>query len=92
MAIRFKRKTPDNWVIEEINNKLLSKKFGKIDGRIMYPSSHDITPEILQSSLSFLGNLLQSDNDVLIVTKPHLDLIEKICDGFYDYKNNILLR
>ena len=92
MAIRFKRKTPENWVNEEINYKQFSKKFKKIDGYIMFPSSHDISPENLDLSLQFLDKLLKSDNNVLIVTKPHFIVIEEICKKFSKFKENILFR
>jgi DNA repair photolyase len=92
MAIRFKRKTPENWINEEIKYKQLKKNFKKIDGYIMYPSSHDISPDNIDLSIQFLGNLLKNGNHILIVTKPHLSVIEKICDTFSTKKNNILFR
>ena len=92
MAIRFKRKTLDNWKIEEVKSLMFNKKYGKKKGNIMYPTSHDITPVNVESSMVFLGNLLKSGNDVLIVTKPHFDVVEKICDRFSCYKDNILFR
>lgn len=93
MAIRFKRKTSDNWKIEEINPRIFKKNYKKKDGSIiMFPSSHDITPENVEFSMVFLGNLLKSGNDILIVTKPHLDVVKTICQKFGDYKDSILLR
>ena len=59
MAIRFKRKTSKNWEKEEINAAQLIKKVKKVDGLIMYPSSHDITPINLQYSITFLQKLLE---------------------------------
>lgn len=92
MAIRFKRKTPLNWEQEEINITQLTKKVKKVNGLIMFPSSHDITPINLPYSITFLQKLLNSDNKVLIVTKPHFEVIEKICEIFSSYKNQILFR
>ncbi|HPD96162.1 MAG TPA: radical SAM protein [Tenuifilaceae bacterium] len=92
MAIRFKRKTTKNWKIEEVNNKQLEKKAKKVDGIIMFPSSHDITPENLSNTVRFLDKLLKADNEVLIVTKPHMIVIKTICEKFLDYKNKILFR
>lgn len=92
MAIRFKRKTPDNWKIEEVKPLMFKKNYKKKDGTIMFPTTHDITPENVEFSLSFLGNLLKNGNDLLIVTKPHLDVVEKISDSFSGYKDNILFR
>ena len=58
----------------------------------MYPSSHDIHPEHLAENIIFLKNLLKSGNKVLIVTKPHIKCIKRICNEFTNYKNNILFR
>lgn len=92
MAIRFKRKTPENWKEEIVNTKQLNKRFKKKEGYIMFPSSHDITPENLDLSIKFLGNILEEGNDVLVVTKPHMEVVERVCKAFSQQKNNILFR
>jgi len=92
MAIRFKRKTPLNWEQEEININQLNKKVKKVNGLIMFPSSHDITPINLSLSIAFLQKLLNSGNNVLVVTKPHFEVIEKICEIFSNYKEQVLFR
>lgn len=92
MAIRFKRKTTENWNIEEVNKLQLEKRVKKVDGFIMFPSSHDITPINLQNTIIFLRKLLLAGNNVLIVSKPHFDVIKTICDDFSAYKKNILFR
>ena len=92
IAIRFKRKTPSNWKEEILNEKYLDKRFPKVEGRVMFPSSHDITPGNLQYSLQHLHNILSTGNEVLVVTKPHLWVVESICEVFKDYKDKILFR
>lgn len=92
MAIRFKRKTTENWHIEEVNQTQFEKKAKKVDGFIMFPSSHDITPINLSRSITFLIKLLKAGNNVLIVSKPHFEVIKTICDEFNSYKKNILFR
>lgn len=92
MAIRFKRKTSKNWIVEKVNQEKLKKIPKKTTGTIMFPSSHDISPENLNYSLTYLGNLLVNDNNVLIVTKPHFEVIKRICHEFSDNKKNILFR
>ena len=47
MAIRFKRKTENTWRIMESNQKAIKKGYSKRKRRIMFPTSHDITPESL---------------------------------------------
>jgi len=92
IAIRFGRKTPETWVNEEVNFKALNQKIKKIEGRIMYPSTHDITPTNLEISLQFLKKILSVGNEVLIVTKPHLEVIKKLCDELVNYKDKIIFR
>jgi DNA repair photolyase len=92
MAIRFKRKTPNNWAEEEINLNQLSRTIKKTDGYVMFPSSHDISPDNLVLSLTFLEKLLMAGNEILIVTKPHILVVESICKKFSRYRNKILFR
>jgi DNA repair photolyase len=92
MAVRFKRKTQENWAVEEIKHHKLDKKFRKRNGTQMFPSTHDITPNNLKHSIQVLENLLRKDNDVLIVTKPYIEFIKTICEKFKDKKEHILFR
>jgi DNA repair photolyase len=92
MAIRFGRKEAKTWKIEQIRENDLKKNIKKKNGIIMYPSSHDITPEHLNESLIVLEKLLSAGNKVLIVTKPHYECVSKICKMFTKYKDKILFR
>lgn len=92
MAIRFKRKTPETWKVEELNERKLAAPMKKYSGRVMFPSSHDITPQNLEHSVQFLKKLLEFGNDVLLVTKPHYECITRICTDFQKYRDKILLR
>ena len=92
IAFRFKRSTPDSWIKEEVDLKKVNKKFKKTDGIIMFPSSHDITPTNVNYAIQHLNNILSAGNEVLIVTKPHLSVIERLCEEFVDYKDKILFR
>ena len=92
MAIRFKRKTPDNWKQEEVNLEAFNKNPRYRDGYIMFPSTHDISPEHLDLAIDFLKRLLGVGNKVLIVSKPSYPCIKQICDTFTEYKDQILFR
>ena len=91
-AIQYKRSTPQDWKNEKLRPNILQKKFHKRDGVIMVPSSHDVTPAHLSECLAFLKNVLSPGNEVLIVTKPHLDCVRAICSELACYKDKILFR
>lgn len=92
MAIRFKRKTEEKWKIMDPNEKNIKKGYGKRKGRIMFPTSHDITNDSYESCLIVLKKLVISNNDVLITTKPNYNIIKQICDKFIKFKENIQFR
>lgn len=92
MAIRFKRKSPNSWKNEELLVSNGNYKIGKVSGQIMFPSSHDITPDNIDLSIKAITNILKFDNNILIVSKPHLSCISKICNDFQQSKQNILFR
>ncbi len=93
IAIHYKLNTPKNWKNEVVRNSdLLQKGFRKRNDLIMFPSSHDITPEHLQENIIFIGNILAAGNKILIVSKPHLDCVKLMCDAFIPFKANILFR
>ena len=92
MAAQHKRIKSQDWKNEKLRPNILQKKFHKRDGVIMCPSSHDITPTHLSECLTFIRNILAPGNEVLIVTKPHLECVKVICGELADYRNKILFR
>jgi len=53
-----------------------------VDGQVMFPTTHDITPEHLGPCLETIERILAPGNRLLIVSKPHLECIEAICHRF----------
>jgi len=94
IAKRFGRKTDESWKNMEINTKAVEKSYKKYDGRVMFPSSHDIVeePEIIEACFTVLTKLLEADNEVLITTKPSINVTKKIIEEFDNYKKNIQFR
>ena len=80
IAKRFKRCTEDTWKDMEINQKAVEKKYRKYDGRVMFPSSHDIIddPNVLKSCIIVLDKLLHAGNEVLVTTKPDIEVVSPI--------------
>ena len=92
MSAQYRRTTPASWGTEVVNEKRLKKGYSKRKGRIMFPSTHDISVTNLQHSVDTLRKILIKGNEVLIVSKPHFDVIERLCEEFKDYKQQILFR
>ncbi len=62
----------------EPNKKAIEKGYSKRKGRIMFPTSHDITMENLNGCLRVLKKLLDANNEILITTKPKFSCIKII--------------
>jgi len=92
MAIRFKRKTPETWHIEEPCLDMAVRMARKQPTSIMFPSTHDITPGCLDVCLQALDLLLGAGHHILIVSKPHLSCVAEICRRFSGFKAQILFR
>jgi len=85
-------KDNEEWANPKVRWKDVNKKQKPIKGTLMFPTTHDITPEELEPCLIFLKNILGTGDKVLIVSKPHLDCIKKICEECEEYKGQILFR
>ncbi len=92
MAIRFGRARPGTWRTPRLDRDKVGKGYGNRSGTIMFPTTHDITPDNLEASVAVLRKMLESGNDVLIVSKPHLECVQRICREFQEYKGQILFR
>jgi DNA repair photolyase len=102
MWIRFRREkdqppqpTWDNWTL---NYDKIEKGYQKLDNSednlydYMFPTSHDIFPEILDECIIVLRKVLDAGNSVLITTKPHLDCIKRICTELMEWRGQICFR
>ena len=94
MAKRFHRATEDTWKDMVIRKDVVTKKFHKYHGRVMFPSSHDIVdiPEVKEACLIVLKNLLDANNEVLVTMKPSLNVTKDIVANFEEFKENIQFR
>ena len=92
MAVRFKQVTPGQWPLERLRQKDVDKIYKKFYRQVMFPSSHDITPGNVNGCLTALRCLIVVGNRMLIVSKPHLDCIKRLCKMFRPYRRRILLR
>ncbi|MFA6258961.1 MAG: radical SAM protein [Candidatus Paceibacterota bacterium] len=81
----------DDWPTMVFNDRCMMQT-GKVDGRIMFPTTHDIQPEHADKWFPFLQAMLANGNHVLIVSKPNLASIRMICDKLINYRNQIEFR
>ena len=65
---------------------------GKKTGAIMFPTNHDLTPGNLGVTLPALEALLVAGNDVLVVSKPHLSVIQALCLHLAGHEDRLLFR
>ena len=79
IGLRFKRTTYEDWENCQTRQKDVDKRYPKYNGRVMFPSSHDITPNNFQACYKVLGKLLEAGNEVLVVSKPYVESIRTIC-------------
>lgn len=93
MAIRFKRvEDYTDWIIPVIDTKKVNRKFSKLKGRIMFPSTHDITTRNFKICIQVLNNLLKPGNEVLIVSKPNPMVIDVLAYRLIKYQKQIQFR
>jgi len=92
MAIRFKRATPESWAEPVVDPAKVAKGYARRDGRIMFPTSHDITPANIDACAAALGRMLTAGNDVLVVSKPHRECVELLCRELAPYKRQVTFR
>ncbi|HRU05077.1 MAG TPA: radical SAM protein, partial [Candidatus Brocadiia bacterium] len=78
-CVRFHRVSPAAWPIPRVRTDQLRLRWQRLDGVVMFPTTHDITPDTLDACLYFLANILRPGNRVLIVSKPHLPCVQRLC-------------
>jgi len=83
---------PEAWVRSRIDHQATAAGHPRYPGQVMFPTAHDIDAHNLDASIQVIGNLLAAGNRVLIVSKPSLFCIERLCDRFYDERDRLLFR
>ncbi len=94
MAKRFGRTSEHEWKNMKIRNEALGEIYKRRPGRIMFPSTHDIfnISPFKEACFTVLLRLLSSGNNVLVTTKPRLEVIEEIIHTFGHFKDRIQFR
>jgi len=78
MVLRFGRiQSPEEWATEQVNRGKI-KTMRKWVGVTMFSTTHDVTPGIFKDCLITLRKLLEIGNNVLLVSKPHYNVVNDI--------------
>lgn len=91
-AARLKLRPRAEWAREEFSRKAGMKSFVKKDGVVMFPTTHDITPFNLEECIRVARLILEAGNQLLVVSKPHLDCVVRLCDDLAAHRDAILFR
>jgi DNA repair photolyase len=77
-----------------IRQESVKKSYGKLEGRVMFPSSHDLFdfPRFKEACFLVLTKLLESGNDVLVTTKPRLPMVQEIHNCFDRHREQLQFR
>jgi DNA repair photolyase len=93
MAVtRFHRMSHEDWPNEVVREHDVRKKRHRIEGPVMVPSTHDITPGNIDAAETVLLKLLEAGNNILIVSKPQLECIRRLCTSLRAYQDQIIFR
>jgi DNA repair photolyase len=84
--------TPEQWTTCRILGDEVTRKWPLYPGQVMFPAAHDIVPENLEACLNVIRNLVEAGNRVLVVSKPHLDCLERLCSELSDVREQLLFR
>ncbi len=82
----------EEWQTFRVDKEAVQRRYPLYPGQVMFPASHDITPENLQDCLTVLISLLASGNRLLVVSKPRFICIETLCRELACYRGQVLFR
>ena len=92
MAVKFGRKTSEDWHREEIRKDQVSKHWPFLNGTTMFPTTHDITRRNVGVCEEVIIHLLTAGNTLLIVSKPHPEVIGRLCQTLREWVDKIQFR
>lgn len=91
IAIRYgRKKSREGWRCEELINKM--EKIKKLNGRVMTPTTHDITPKNYDHVIIHVQKLLEVGNELLIVSKMHKDVAQRLKKDLFRSREKIMFR
>ena len=92
IASRFKRKTAGDWQHEELTEQANIISYPAHKGVVMFPTTHDITPLTVDAYIRVAKKILEAGNQLLLVSKPHLDCMTKVLNALRPWRDQMLCR
>ena len=97
IAMQKKWLTAEQWPREKVREKAVKHNWHKVSKKncaktFMAPTMHDITPGNLEASVVVLSKVLAAGHNVLVVSKPHLVCIQRLCEVLAPWKDRLLFR
>lgn len=89
---RRKKVTADQWSSCQAVDEEVKRKHPLYPGQVMFPTAHDIVAENLEVCLTVLTSLLNAGNRVLVVSKPSIVCIKRICHDLRNFREQLLFR
>jgi len=89
---RFHRFPASQWPEMRIRSRDVRRRRRRESGRVMFPSTHDITPAVLDSCCAVIEHVLSAGNDLLIVSKPHATCMARILSEFGRQRSRLVFR
>lgn len=81
-----------DWEKPIILKDKIKENYRLYEENVMFPTSHDITPGNIDAVMDMLHRYLKPGNKMLIVTKPHIDCMERMTNELSNFKDQIEFR
>ena len=95
-AVRFATiQSHEEWgtTYHHLDEQAVAKGRGKVaGGRVMFPSSHDITPQFAGACIEVMRKVLAAGNELLIVTKPHVKVVGQVRRELQQFQSRVTWR
>lgn len=91
-ADRRNQRRRDDWDFPVIDLNKVNRKYRKVPKRIMFPTTHDITENNIETCLVVLKRLLEVGNNVLIVSKMSSNIFERLTTELWDFRQQLEVR
>jgi len=89
---RWHRCTRQAWATPIIDAARVDAKYPLFKGPVIFPSTHDITPRNINECLVVIKKLLTAGNELLIVSKPHLECVQLLCEVLRPWQRHVIFR